>query len=737
MPKKAIITGVTGQDGSYLADFLLSKGYEVHGVIRRVSTFPTERVDHLLNDPGVCNKRFFLHFGDLAEGNTIRRLLDQVGPDEFYNLAAQSHVRVSFDIPEYTANVTGVGTLRALEAIRDYEAHTGKRVKFYQASSSEMFGSAPAPQNEETKFHPRSPYGVAKVFAYNTVVNYREAYGLFACNGILFNHESERRGETFVTRKIVRAVARIKAGLEKKLALGNLDARRDWGYAPEYVEAMWLMLQQPEPDDYVIGTGESYSVRDFVRESFAYVGITDWEKYVETDPRYYRPAEVGNLVADARKAREKLGWQPYTTAPGLMRKMIRHELKMLNIPDPHPELACRICKSTDLYMFLDLGHHPHSDLFRTMINGPETTYPLRLARCRGCGLVQLDYVVPPQELYQDDYYYESSITKTGDAHWTEFAETVSKKAGLKPGDGVVDIGSNDGTLLSKFKALGYKVCGIDPTPVVARLALERGVPTIIDFFDDETARKAREQLGSIKLITGTNVFAHIHDLDSVLRAVSQNLDEEGVFVFESPYFGNFFDGMQYDTAYHQHLSYLSLKPLIPFFRSYGLEIFDIDRRPIHGGSFRVYAGRNRAPGPAVAQMLAGETWTDVDMDEFARKVRQNREDLFNLIADLHKQGKSIVAVSSPAKGQTLLNYTGVGRFLTFATDKSKFKQGRYTPGTHLKIYGDEELIRQQPDYALLLAWNFASEIIRNNKEYKGKWIVPVPTPRIVESGSMV
>jgi GDPmannose 4,6-dehydratase len=325
--KKALITGITGQDGSYLAELLLSKGYDVHGIIRRASTFNTGRLEEIYKDPHVADSRFHLHYGDLSDAHTIRRIIEKVQPDEIYNLGAQSHVRVSFDIPEYTANITGVGVLRVLEAIKDYEAQTGKKIKFYQASSSEMFGAALPPQNEETKFHPRSPYGVAKVFAFDTVRNYREAYGIFAVNGILFNHESERRGETFVTRKITRGIARILAGLDEKLYLGNLDARRDWGYAPEYVEAMYLMLQQPEPDDYVIGTGESHSVGDFVQAAFNAVGIDDWKKYVEIDPIYYRPTEVESLIADASKAKEKLGWQSKVGFDALVKKMMRHDLK--------------------------------------------------------------------------------------------------------------------------------------------------------------------------------------------------------------------------------------------------------------------------------------------------------------------------------------------------------------------------------------------------------------------------
>ncbi len=333
--KKALISGVTGQDGSFLAELLLKKGYEVHGIIRRASTFNTSRVDHIYQDPHVEKKNFILHYGDLADASTIRKLIQKIEPDEIYNLGAQSHVRVSFDIPEYTANITGLGTLRVLEAIKDYAESGGKKkIRFYQASSSELFGSTPPPQNELTPFHPRSPYACAKAFAYYATVNYREAYGIFACNGILFNHESERRGETFVTRKITCGVARIVAGLDQKLYLGNLDARRDWGYAPEYMEVAWLMLQQPKPDDYVIGTGESHSVKDFLVAAFAAAGIKDWKKYVEFDERYVRPTEVSNLVADTKKARRILKWKPKTKFEGLVKIMVEHDLRKYGVEVP-------------------------------------------------------------------------------------------------------------------------------------------------------------------------------------------------------------------------------------------------------------------------------------------------------------------------------------------------------------------------------------------------------------------
>jgi len=323
---KALVTGITGQDGSYLAEFLISKGYEVHGLIRKASTFNTGRIEHIYQDPHDPSARLFLHYGDLSNAEQLTNLIYNVRPDEIYHLGALSHVKVSFDIPEYTGDVTGLGATRILEAVR----RSGLRTRFYQASSSEMFGSAPPPQNETTPFEPRSPYAIAKVYAYWMTVNYRQAYDLFAVNGILFNHESPRRGETFVTRKITRAVARIKAGLQEKLYLGNLDSRRDWGYAPEYVAAMWAMLQQDRPEDYVLGTGESHTPRQLVQEAFGYAGL-DWERHVEIDPRYFRPTEVDFLQADAAKASRQLGWSPRVSFSQLVRIMVDADMQSVGL----------------------------------------------------------------------------------------------------------------------------------------------------------------------------------------------------------------------------------------------------------------------------------------------------------------------------------------------------------------------------------------------------------------------
>lgn len=327
--KKALITGITGQDGSYLAEYLLFKGYEVHGLIRRSSTFNTGRIDHLYQDPHLPGTRLFLHYGDLSDSGQLTNLIFNIKPNEIYHLGAQSHVRVSFDLSEYTGNITGLGTTRILEGIR----RSGINTKYYQASSSEMFGDAPAPQNENTPFRPRSPYASSKVYAYWMTKNYREAYNLYACNGILFNHESPRRGETFVTKKITRGLANIVAKKEREIYLGNIDAKRDWGYAPEYVEAMWLILQKEKPEDFVIGTGETRSVKEFLEEAFSYLNL-DWQKYIEIDQRYFRPLEVENLRADSTKAKEKLNWSPKILFKDLVKIMVDHDLEAMGLSSP-------------------------------------------------------------------------------------------------------------------------------------------------------------------------------------------------------------------------------------------------------------------------------------------------------------------------------------------------------------------------------------------------------------------
>lgn len=395
-----------------------------------------------------------------------------------------------------------------------------------------------------------------------------------------------------------------------------------------------------------------------------------------------------------------------------------------------------MCGSENLKEWLDLGHQPHSDQFKKSKDEAEQTYPLRVSVCEDCGLNQLSFVVAKEELYLKDYLYESSITRTANEHWTEFAETVSQKIDLKENSLVVDIGSNDGTLLTKFQALGHQVLGIDPTPEATQIAIDRGVPTIQEFFNGRARGKAEEIFGKPNLIVGTNVFAHIHDLQDFFMEIMEFLKEDGVFVFESPYFGEFLKGMEYDTVYHQHLSYLSLKPVKKFVEAYGYEVFDVEERPLHGGVFRVYIARKgeRTLSPNVAVMLANETWEMASLEGFAARVKKLREELVTLILDLKLEGKSIAVVSTPAKGNTLLNYTGIGRYIDFATDKSKLKQGRFTPGTFIEVLSDEELVKRQPDFALILAWNFFPEICENVRKagFKGKFIRPLPEVQVYE-----
>lgn len=385
---------------------------------------------------------------------------------------------------------------------------------------------------------------------------------------------------------------------------------------------------------------------------------------------------------------------------------------------------CRTCHGTRLTQWLDLGLQPHSDHFHKDKEA-EMIYPLGVSVCEDCGLNQLTYIVAKEELYLKDYLYESSITKTASDHWQELAETVSNKIDLKSGSFVVDIGSNDGTLLTKFQTKGHRVLGIDPTPEATQIAIDRGVPTIQKFF----TREAIEGIEKADLVTGTNVFAHVHDLDTFMDDIDSLLKPEGVFVFESPYFGEFLNGLEYDTVYHQHLSYLSLKPLIPFFSKHSMEVFDVESRPLHGGVFRVYIARKgeRTIQPSVNAMLASETWEMRDLEHFAELAKGSREKLNDIVRDIKMQGKTIAALSTPAKGNTLLNYTGVGRYIDFATDRSKLKQGRFLPGTGIEVFSDEELIKRQPDFVLVLAWNFFNEITENVKKtgYRGKFIHPL------------
>ena len=390
--------------------------------------------------------------------------------------------------------------------------------------------------------------------------------------------------------------------------------------------------------------------------------------------------------------------------------------------------TCRMCKSTDLYEFLDLGYHPHSDQFRKTNDEPEMRYPLKVLMCSNCGLAQLSFVVEPEVMYTEDYLYEASITATASKHWGELADDVMKTTGINGGRSV-DIGGNDGTLALKFQERNFTAVNVDPCREVAQISEKKGIKTINQFFNKSVA----ESIGKVDIITGTNVFAHVNDLDAFVEAVKVMMKDDSVFVFESPYFLDFLEGLEYDTVYHQHLSYLSLRPVMMFLEKHGLEVFDVRHTKLHGGGFRVYICMQgqRQIAPIVAETAKSENWTKNELIAWGKACEIHREELFETVYNLHKQGHSICCVSAPAKGQTLLNYTGIGRFISFVSEKSKLKIGRYTPGTKIKIVGDDELIKQQPDYAIILAWNFSKEIMANNPDYKGKWIIPLPKITII------
>jgi len=406
--------------------------------------------------------------------------------------------------------------------------------------------------------------------------------------------------------------------------------------------------------------------------------------------------------------------------------------------------SCRMCKSEDLKQFLDLGFTPPADQFlrKEQLNEPEVHYPLQVMVCQNCGLIQLSYIVSPEVLFRHDYPYESSITKTGHLHWDEFAKSVTKRFNLGSNDLVIDVGSNVGVLLGAFKANGTKILGVDPASNIVRIAEKNGIETICEFFNIDVAKKILKEKEHASVITATNVFAHIDDLDSIMKAIDILLKEKGVFIFEAPYFVNLVNSLQYDTIYHEHLSYLLIKPLIKFFNKFKMEIFDIEQRDIHGGSFRVFVSRigNYPISPIIGELLKKEEEMNLSsmevLGEFAKRVEKNRQDILWLLRSLKKEGKTIVGVSAPAKGMTLLNYCGIGKeTLDFVTEKSNLKIGRVTPGKHISVFSDDELLKKRPDYALLLAWNFADEIIKNLEEYRkkgGKFIIPIPNPKIIE-----
>jgi GDPmannose 4,6-dehydratase len=765
--KRALITGITGQDGSYLAEFLIERGYEVHGMVRRSSLFNRSRIDHLFYESEAAapaTSAHFLHYGDLTDASSVNRLLREIRPDEIYNLGAQSHVKVSFEIPEYTGETVGMGTLRLLEGIRE----SGLNPRFYQAGSSEMFGLVQeTPQKESTPFYPRSPYGAAKVYAHWIAVNYREAYDMYVCNGILFNHESPRRGENFVTRKITLGAAAIKLGLKRRLALGNLEAKRDWGFARDYVEAMWLMLQQPTPDDYVVATGETHSVREFCELAFGHLGL-DYKDFVVVDPMYFRPTEVDVLIGDATKAREKLGWTARTSFPELVRLMMDADLDLLKVGGhsrttisgggppaaaggkrAYTEIsACRICGNAELESILDLGTQALSGVFPRNPESPVTRGPLELVKCAtrssdaACGLVQLRQTYDLDELYGENYGYRSSLNRSMIDHLAQKAKALTRLAGLKTGDTVVDIGSNDGTLLAQYATDGLTLVGIDPTATKFRQYYREDINVIADFF---SADRFRSRFGDAKakLVTSISMFYDLERPMAFMEQVRDILADDGLWHFEQSYLPLMLRRNSYDTVCHEHLEYYALRQIVWMAERVGLRLIDASLNEINGGSIAITAVKasssRHAASPQLMTLLAEEEALHLDAtatyDEFRTRIEAHRTELLALLATLQREGRTVLGYGASTKGNTILQYCSIGpEILSSVAEVNADKFGCFTPGTGIPIISESRAQTLKPDFFLVLPWHFREHVVRREAAFLkagGKIIFPLPKLEIV------
>ena len=768
--KKALITGITGQDGSYLAEFLLDKGYEVYGIQRASSVPNTDRISHLINLPTNIKKQLHLLYGDLTDSSSINRLIEKVKPDEIYNLAAQSHVHVSFQQPELTGEINALGTLRLLDAMKNIVPNC----KFYQASTSELFGKVrETPQNENTPFYPRSPYGVAKLYAYWITVNYRESFNLFCVNGILFNHESPRRGDLFVTKKITKSVAKIKYGLQEKLMLGNLDAKRDWGYSKDYVEAMWLMLQQKEAQDFVIAMGKSHTVRNFCEEAFKHAGIEiKWvgkgleEKGIETrtgktlieiDPVYFRPAEVEQLLGDATKAKKLLGWKPRTSFSELVNLMVKEDinlvLKELNGVGYKSDTEvtckkiekCRICGNKDLTKIISLGNQSLTGVF-PLPNEQVSVGPLELVKCDdkerdGCGLTQLAHNYDLSELYGDNYGYRSGLNKSMVKHLGEIVEKLTNLVKLEKGDLIVDIGSNDGTLLSLYQDKGYELLGVDPTAEKFKEYYPDFIKYLPKFFDRDVVKNYTSK--KAKIVTSIAMFYDLTEPLKFVKDIADILDDkEGVWVTEQSYFPEMLKQKSFDTICHEHVEYYCLKQVLWMCNKAGLKIIDLNFNDTNGGSFRLTVAKKgsiyKDCGSKLKQALEKENklfLTNKIFDEFTENINGTKMDVIGFLRKIKLENKKIFGYGASTKGNVLLQYFNINsELLPAIAEVNEYKFGRTTPGTRIPIIPEKEAKKLKPDYFFVLPWHFRDNIIEKEKDYLnsgGHLVFPLPKFEIV------
>ena len=752
--KKALITGITGQDGSYLAEFLLEKNYTVYGLERRSSQRNRGNIQHLISP----DKDFHLIVGDMLDQSSLVNILSEIKPDEVYNLAAQSFVGESWNQPIYTGEVTGLGTLRLLEAIRLVDS----RIKFYQASSSEMFGKVNEnTQSESTRFCPRSPYGAAKLYAHWITVNYRESYDMFTVSGILFNHESPRRGVEFVTRKITQGVALVKAGFIREVFLGNLDSRRDWGYAGDYVEAMWLMMQQERPKDYIVATGETHSVEEFAEAAFERAGL-NWTDYVKIDPKMFRPAEIHLLCGDSSQIRNELGWKPKVEFRELVNMMVDEDLKRLGVREEKNETLsqgshayleikkCRSCKNENLSPILSLGNLFVSDFIEeSELFSEERPYPLELVLCNnrtgGCGLLQLHHTVSPSKMYRN-YWYRSGVNKTMIDELNNIASMAEKI--VRPGyqDIVVDIGCNDGTLLRAYTSSGIQRIGYEPARNLMEYA-RKGTDRIFnDFFDGKLYKDVFGEKKA-KIVTAIAMFYDLDEPNVFVGEVKEILDKEGVWIVQMTDLPSMLVLNAFDNICHEHLEYYSLSALEHLLTRHDLEIFDLETNDINGGSLRVYIrhkgsniGNERVGRDIrIAERVAFEEQLGLnDMSayfNFAERVRRTTKSMCDFIKKEKAKGKKIFAYGASTKGNTLLQYLGLNHTtILAAAERNPIKWGKKTIGTNIPIISEEEARLAKPDYFLVLPWHFMREFLDREVDYLkggGKFIVPLPEFKII------
>ncbi len=743
MRKRALITGISGQDGSYLSELLLSKGYDVWGLLRsatRQGSLPTSTFAqiHKLT-------------GEIESYEQVSAAIAEAKPDECYHLAAQTFIGADARANEAaTLNTNITGTWHILSALREHAPNC----RMFFAGSSEMFGDADiTPQNEDTPFRPKSIYGVSKVAAYHLMRFYRESHGLHASCGILYNHESPRRGEHFVTRKITAGAACIKAGIQDELRLGNLDDVRDWGHARDYVRAMWLMVQQEQPDDYVISTGVLHSVRDFVRETFERLELR-WEDYVSTDPNFYRPAKRIPLAGDPSKARRKLGWTMEYDFKSLVAEMVEEDMHTVNVTSAATSGAansnemykqiddCRMCYGRKLTMVLDLGMQALTGVFPKSKNEDVPTGPLRLVKCDDCGLVQLEHNYDLSMLYGDTYGYRSGLNASMVRHLQRRVQAIEDRIHLSNGDLVIDIGSNDGTLLGSYTNKSLRRIGIDPSGAKFQQYYEAGTELIPEFFSAAAIR--RHVAGQkAKVITSIAMF---YDLERPLDFAAQIvevLDDEGLWVFEQSYLPTMIETNSYDTVCHEHVEYYSLRQIDQLTRQIGLKIVDVELNPTNGGSFAITAAKCGSKfqdaSELVDRMLAKEKEDGFDstapFKRLQERMQEHRGRLVGFLESARAEGKKVFGYGASTKGNVLLQYCGIGpELLPCIAEVNQDKFGAYTPGTGIPIVSEQDARQQHPDYFMVLPWHFRPGIVAKETEYVnggGQLVFPLPEFEVV------